>query len=156
VTLLFTLTFPPIHTIGVGMKRQSVAFKLSKQRLAERDALAADLRERTKALNAAIAAFNQAIEPLSRAVVEAQDDYNAILEKARALASGVTEAARDAFDARSERWQESNTGIKVRSWIEQWEVSLDDIDLEVPEPLTEIDPEEHAYEIEGAPAGPME
>ena len=43
---------------------------------------------------------------------------------------------------------------KVRSWIERWEVSLDDIDLEVPEPLAEIDPEEHAFEIEGAPAGP--
>ena len=136
------------------MKRQSVAFKLSKQQLAERDALAADIREKTKALNAAIAAFNQAIEPLSRAVVEAQDDYNAILEKARALASGVTEAAHDEFDARSERWQESNTGIKVRNWIERWEVSLDDVDLEVPEPLAEIDPEEHACEIEGAPAGP--
>jgi cell division septum initiation protein DivIVA len=148
------LTFPPIHTIGLGMKRQSMAFKLSKQQLAERDALAADIREKTKALNAAIAAFNQAIEPLSRAVVEAQDDYNAILEKARALASGVTEAAHDEFDARSERWQESNTGIKVRNWIEQWEVTLDDVDLDVPEPLTEIDPEEHAFEIEGAPVRP--
>jgi cell division septum initiation protein DivIVA len=136
------------------MKRQSMAFKLSKQQLAERDALAADIREETKALNAAIAAFNQAIEPLSRAVVEAQDDYNAILEKARALASGVTEAANGEFDARSERWQGSDKGIKVRSWIEQWEVSLDDVDLEVPEPLAEIDPEEHAFEIEGAPAGP--
>jgi hypothetical protein len=49
-----------------------------------------------------------------------------------------------------------NTGITVRSWIEQWELSLDDIDLEVPEPLTEVDPEEHAFEIEGAPAGPTE
>ena len=156
VTLLFTLTWPPIQIIELGMKRPSVAFRLSKQQLAERDALAADIREKTKVLNAAIAAFNQAIEPLSRTVIEAQDDYNAILEKARALASGVTEAARDEFDARSERWQESNPGIKVRSWIEQWELSLDDIDLEVPEPLTEVDPEEHALEIEDAPSGPME
>ena len=97
------------------MKRRSVAFRLSQRQSAERDALAADLREKTKALNAAIAAFNQAIEPLSRAVIEAQDDYNAILEKARALAEGVTEAGRDEFDARSERWQGSDEGIKVRS-----------------------------------------
>ena len=67
--------------------------------------------------------------------------WAAILEKARALTSGVTEAAHDEFDARSERWQESNTGIKVRNWIERWEVTLDDVDLEVPEPLTEVDPE---------------
>ncbi len=138
------------------MKRQSVTFKLSKQQLAERDALAADIREKTKALNVAIAAFNQAIEPLAGAVVEAQDDYNAVLAKARALASDVTEAARDAFDVKSERWQGSDKGIKVRIWIEQWEVNLDDIDLEVPEPLIEIDPEEHASEIEGPTAGPRE
>jgi hypothetical protein len=61
--------FPPSHTIGLSMKRQSAAFKLNKQQMAERDALTADIREKTKALNAAIAAFNQAIEPLSRAVV---------------------------------------------------------------------------------------
>ena len=137
------------------MKRRSVAFRLSQRQLAERDALAADIREKTKALNAAIAAFNQAIEPLSRTVIEALDDYNTILEKARAFAGGVTEAAHDAFDARSERWRGSDQGIQVRSWIEQWEVSLDDIDLEVPEPLTEIDPEEHALEIEDAPSAPM-
>ena len=138
------------------MKRRSAAFKLSKQQLAERDALAANLREKAATLNAAIAAFNQAIEPLARVVVEALDDYNEILEKARGLAGSVTEAAQDEFDARSERWQGSDKGIRVRSWIEQWEVSLDDIDLEVPEPLTEIDPDEQALEIEGAPQGPTD
>ena len=33
---------------------------------------------------------------------------------------------------------------------------LDDIDLELPEALTEIDPEEQAGELEDAPARPME
>jgi hypothetical protein len=138
------------------MKRRSVAFRLSQRQLAERDALAADLRERALTLNAAIAVFDQAIEPLSRAVVEALDDYNEILEKARALAGSVTEAAQDEFDARSERWRESDEGSRVRTWIEQWEVSLDDIDLEVPGPLTEIDPDEQALDIEGAPHGPTD
>jgi hypothetical protein len=137
-------------------KGQSVAFKLSKRQLAERDALVISLREKAAALNVAIAAFNHAIEPISRPVVEAQDDYNAILEKTRALSGGVTEAAHEKFDARSERWQESDKGIQVRSWIEQWELNLDDIDLEMPEPLTEIDPDERALEIEDAPPNPTE
>ena len=154
--LPFVLTRPPIHPIGLGMKRQPAAFKLSKRQLVERDVLAAGLREKAAALNAAIAAFNQAIEPLSRPVVEALDDYNTILEKARAFAGGVTEAAHDAFDAKSERWRGSDKGIQVRSWIEQWEVSLDDIDLDVPEPLTEIDPDQQALEIEGPPQVPTE
>ena len=90
--LPFALTRSPIHTIGLGMKRQPAAFKLSKRQLAERDVLADGLREKAAALNAAIAAFNQAIELLSRPVVEALDDYNTILQKARAFAGGVTEA----------------------------------------------------------------
>jgi hypothetical protein len=152
-SLLSALTWPPIHLIGLDMKRQSAAFKLSKQQSAERDVLAADLREKATALNAAIAAFNRAIEPLSRPVIEALEDYNAILAKARALAGGIAEAAQDECDARSERWRQSDKGTEVRSWIEQWEVSLDDIDLDLPEPLTEIDIEQQVSEIEGPPSG---
>jgi hypothetical protein len=133
-----------------------VAFQISKQQLAERDALAADLRKNAEALNIAIAAFNQAIEPLSQAVGAALEDYNGILAKARTLADGVTEAAQAEFDAKSEKWQESDKGIEVRTWIEQWEMSLDDVDLELPEPLTEIDPDEHAGALESAPGAPMD
>ena len=117
---------------GWSVKGQSVAFKISKQQLAERDALAAGLRKKAEALNVAISAFNQAIKPASQAVHEALEDYNEILEKARTLASSVTEAAQEEFDAKSEKWQDSDKGVQVRSWIEQWEVSLDDVDLECP------------------------
>jgi hypothetical protein len=133
-----------------------MAFKLSKAQLAERDALAADLRKKADALNIAIVAFNQAIEPASQAVGEALEGYNGILEKARTLASSITEPAQEQFDAKSEKWQESDKGIEVRSWIEQWEMSLDDVDLELPEPLTEIDANEQAEEIEAAPPNPPE
>jgi hypothetical protein len=53
-----------------------MAFKLSKAQSAERDALAADLRKKADALNIAIVAFNQAIEPVSPAVGEALEGYN--------------------------------------------------------------------------------
>jgi hypothetical protein len=58
-----------------------MAFKISKIQLTERDVLAAELRNKGAALNSAIVGFNQAIEPLSRAVGEALDAYNAILER---------------------------------------------------------------------------
>jgi hypothetical protein len=131
-----------------------MAFKISKQQLAERDALAADLRQKAEALNLAIVAFNQAVGPLSQAVGDALGDYNGVLEKARTLADHVTEAAQAAFDAKSEKWQEGDKGIEVRTWIEQWEMSLDDVDLELPEPLTEIDPNEQAGAIESASPAP--
>jgi hypothetical protein len=107
-------------------------------------------------LNITIAAFNRAVEPLSRAVGEALNDYNGILETARTLAGSISETAQGEFDAKSERWQDSEKGIQVRTWIEQWEMSLDDVDLDLPEPLEEIDPDEHAFELEASSASSVE
>ena len=106
-----------------------MAFKLSRDQLAARDALATVLRGKAETLNIAIAAFNRGVEPLSRAVGEALNDYNGILETARTLAGSISETAQGEFDAKSERWQDSEKGIQVRTWIEQWEMSLDDIEL---------------------------
>lgn len=133
-----------------------MAFKLSKEQLLDRGTLTADLREKARALNIAIAEFNHGIVPLAQAVAEAQDAYNETLDVARNLADGIGEPASKQFDAKSSRWQESDKGIQIRTWIEQWEMSLDDIELAMPEPLEEIDPEEHAIQIEDAPGSPME
>jgi hypothetical protein len=122
-----------------------MAFKLSKGQVTERAALAAELRTKGAALNIAIVAINQAIEPLAQPVSQALDAYNGTLDRARILAGGIVEAAQQAFDAKSEKWQDSDKGVQVRSWIEQWEMSLDEVDLDLPEALPEVDPE--------APAG---
>src|SRR3954449_6650376 len=139
-----------------GAGERPMAFKLSKDQLATRNALVADLRRKASALNVAIATFNREVEPLSRAVAEAQTDYNEAVELARTLASQISQAAQEKFDARSERWQNSDNGIQVRMWIEQWEMSLDDVDLDLPEPLEEIDPDEHAGALESGSAAPVE
>jgi hypothetical protein len=133
-----------------------MAFKVTKEQLATRDVLAADLRAKATALNVTIAAFNREVEPLVRAVAEAQVNYNETVEHARALANQISEAAQEVFDAKSGRWQDSDSGIQVRTWIEQWEMSLDDIDLDLPEPLEEIDPDEHASALESASGRPAE
>jgi hypothetical protein len=118
--------------------------------------LATVLRGKAEKLNIAIAAFNRGVEPLSRAVGEVLNDYNGILEKARILAGSVSEAAQEEFDAKSQRWQDSEKGIGVRSWIEHWEMSLDDVELELPGELEEIDPDEHADCIKEGPGSPPE
>jgi hypothetical protein len=94
------------------------------------------------------------MQPLSQAVGDSLDAYNAIRERARTLAGGIVDAAQEAFDAKSEKWQKSDRGIQVRLWFEEWEVSLDDVDLELPDPLQEVTPDEDAGAPEGAPSGP--
>ena len=107
-------------------------------------------------MNITIAVFNRGVEPLSRAVGEALNDYNGILETARTLAGSISETAQEEFDAKSERWQDSDKGVGVRSWIEQWEMSLDDVELDLPGELEEIDPDEHADRIKDGPGSPNE
>jgi hypothetical protein len=131
-----------------------MAFKTTKAQLAQRDALAAELRNRANALKIAIAEFNRQVEPIARAVAEAQTHYNDAVENARTLANEISGPAQEQFDAKSERWQDSDIGIQVRSWIEQWEMSLDDVDLDLPEPLEEFDPDEHAGQLESAAGAP--
>jgi hypothetical protein len=112
-----------------------MAFKISNEQLARRRALAADLRERGRALNIAIAAFNREIAPLVQHVAEALDGYNESLERARDLADNIATAAQEAFDAKSDKWQDSDKGDQVRHWIEQWEMSLDEV-APAPRPAT--------------------
>jgi hypothetical protein len=133
-----------------------MTFKLSKDTSAKRLLLAAELRVRAAELNLVIAAFNREVEPLCRAVADAQARYNETLGMARSLAAGVAEPAQAQFDAKSERWQDGDTGTLVRSWIEHWEMTLEEVDLDLPEPLEELDPGTHAGEIEDAPAAPEE
>jgi hypothetical protein len=133
-----------------------MVFRVGKEQLTKCDGLAVDLRVKAEALNLVIATFNKGIEPLAQAVAEAQADYNQTLEMARTLTGNVAEAAQNEFEAKSEKWQESEKGIQVRTWIEQWEMSLDDIELDLPEPLEEIDPDEHADELEDACGSPLE
>jgi hypothetical protein len=70
-----------------------VAFKLTNEQVAKRAALAIDVRQKAQALNRAVVAFNEMATPLSRAIAQAQDSYNATLEMARVLASDISEAA---------------------------------------------------------------
>jgi hypothetical protein len=46
--------------------------------------------------------------------------------------------------------------MQVRHWLEQWKISLDDVEFEMPELLEKIDPETHASGIENGPLSPAE
>jgi chromosome segregation ATPase len=133
-----------------------MAFKTTKDQLARRDALAAELRRKARLLNAAIAEFNRQLDPVVRAVAEAQAQYNEAMESARTLAGEISGPAQEQFEAKSERWQDSDAGTQIRAWIEGWEMSLDDVELDLPEPLEEIDSDEHAGALESGPDRPAE
>ena len=133
-----------------------MAFKTTRDQLARRDGIVAELRARADELNVAIVEFNRKLDPFVRGVVTAQASYNGVLESARTLASEISDPAQAQFDSKSEKWQDSDAGVQVRIWIEQWEMSLDNVELDLPEPLEDIDPEEHAGQLEAAVGKPAQ
>ena len=62
--------------------------------------------------------------------------YNAAIADLRRHIETIAHAWQDAFDQRSERWQDSNAGIDARTAIEAWDElaeALEDVDLELPD-----------------------
>ena len=89
-----------------------MTFKVSKEQLTKRDALAAELRQKAATLNIAIAEFNKGIEPLVHAAAEAQANYNETLEAARTLTGNVAEAAQEEFEAKSRDGKKATRGSR--------------------------------------------
>jgi hypothetical protein len=132
-----------------------MAFKLSKRQVAERDALATELRAKADALTTAIAAYNEAIATVSQTVTDAIDEYNATVEIAREFVGGIAEMARDEWSSKSHKWQEGEKGTEADAWVEAWKGAiLEDVEVDVGERLEEIDPSEIAVTLEDLPEGP--
>jgi hypothetical protein len=126
-----------------------MALKRTKKKIAERDALAAVLRLKAARLAMAIIDYNETMSTGAPAVRDAVEGYNKAIEAARAFVNEVAEPAREEFDDKPLRWQESDQGAAADRWVSEWEaISLDDTDIEPAEPLEDIDPRELAGRLE--------
>lgn len=125
-----------------------MAFALTKALQTERDTLTSKLRDAATELASAIEAYNAAMEEQQNEVKEAQDTYNNALAELRVFRDERVEQWRGEYDERSEKWQESDKGGTVSSWLEGWEgMDLDDIEVTLPDEIDEPDMN-HASEFE--------
>jgi hypothetical protein len=139
----------------VPIIQETCMIKVSRDQVTERDGLVADLRAKGDQLANAIKQFNTVAAPLIAAVEDALDGYNERLEASREFISNIAETMRSEFDERSERWQDSETGKAADLFIKIWEdIDLEDVDIEVPLLLEEIDGAEHAVALELLPETP--
>jgi archaellum component FlaC len=128
-----------------------MTFKLSIAKAAERDNYVDALRERSEKIKDAIVAFNEEMERQKDNVILALNEYNGIMEEVRVFVDAVRQTAQDAFEEKSEKWQESDNGQKAANFIEEWDnADLFDHEIDFPEP---IDPEapDHATTLEDLP-----
>jgi hypothetical protein len=90
----------------------------------------------TKAERMAVVATLPAAVAARKGLEQAIEAYNAAIADLRRQIETIALAWQDAFDQRSERWQDSNAGIDVRTAIEAWDElaeALEDVDLELPD-----------------------
>lgn len=125
--------------------------KLSKELLKERDQITTAIREKREALDAAIEAFNTAMEEAWAKVEEAVTEYNETLEPAREWVAGITGDIDTYTSERSDKWHESDKAGEYEEWKGEFEgVGLDDISVEKPDNI-EFDEEDLAEVIEQLP-----
>lgn len=125
--------------------------KLDKKK--KRDDLADRLEALHSELEEAVSAFNAAMTERGGDVTDALKAYNDVLAEARSLVEDTASEARDAFDEKSERWQEGDKGAALSSWADELEgVDLEDMEIDLPEDI-EL-PDGHAETLRDLPERP--
>lgn len=116
-----------------------MAFKLTKTELIQREKIAAALKTTGTALSEAVTIFNTTCEEAWKTVEAAQESYNEQVQMAQEFMVEVHDSHQNEFDEKSEKWQESDAGQAASGWLDEWEMDLDEEQLERPDPLGDPD-----------------
>lgn len=128
-----------------------MAWKLTAAEAKQRDALRDALTDAAELLQAAVAEYNAVMTEHAEKVQAALDAYNQAVSEARYFRDDIVAEREDDYGDKSEKWQESEKGEAVRSWIDEWEgAELDDLEIEFPEELDEPDAA-HADTLDNLP-----
>lgn len=127
--------------------------KLSAQHLQEKADHVRSLTQAREALETEINSFNTALAQIRAGVETALQVFNDTIEAAREWLEAVKDEAQQAFDERSERWQESDRGQNYQSWIEALDPSLEAVEIDFPEDV-ELSGDDPADMLEQVPDEP--
>src|SRR5262245_19838640 len=118
-----------------------MAFKLSKDQVAERKELAKRLGEASSKLQSAVDEFNSKMDEIKGPVQAAIEEYNSVVTEVREFAEGIAAEADDDMSDKSDRWLESDRGQAAEAFKSEWSLSLDEIDIDLPDEISFDDPD---------------
>jgi hypothetical protein len=119
-----------------------MAFRITKAEADRREELVKRLEAQWGVVEDSVREYNEAVQSLREPVENALNLYNEIVQEARGFADDIANEHTDAFDDKSERWQDSETGEAVREWVDEWQnVVLEEIAPDWPADLDITDPE---------------
>ena len=114
--------------------------RLSKTQVARHEELSQKLATVRDELNDAIKAFNAEVTMLHARLLQPKvAEVNAAVSLANAFVEEIHGEQESYFDERSDAWREGDAGSEYESWKNEWELSLDEMELEDPVPFDEVD-----------------
>ena len=119
-----------------------MAFTLTKAEIKDRDDVVEAARRKLGILNAAITQFNERLEEQRSILDDAVNDCNGAMQDVADFLERIKERLNGEYDDKSEKWQEGEKGTAVRDWIDTFEIDFMDIDVEVPNDISEAECDE--------------
>ena len=106
-----------------------MAFKLTKEQRKQLDHFQSALAAERRRIQEKFDDLMESIRADIRTANARSADYNALVKQAQAFVTEIAEDHRDAYDEKSERWQEGDAGQAALAFVEAWEnVDLDEIE----------------------------
>ncbi len=112
-------------------------FGLNKKMIDEKNKLHEKLKTAHADLAEAVQKFNLDMEHIWSPVDSAANKYNAVIIEANEFQQTVAGDAQGAFDEKSEKWQESDSGVAAAELILAYEEELEEICIDRPDELEE-------------------
>jgi uncharacterized protein YukE len=114
--------------------------RLSKTQQARHEEISQKLATTRDELNEAIQAFNAEVTALHARLLQPKvAEVNVAVSLANAFVEEIHGEQESYFDERSDTWREGDAGSEYENWKNEWELSLDELELEDPAPFDEVD-----------------
>lgn len=130
-----------------------MAFKLTKNEIARRDSIVSDLNAAREKLEDAVRVYNAAVEAAREPLRQVLSDYNEVLANARGFVEDIASEAQEQYEGRSDRWRDSDAGSTAREWVDAWQTTTfdSDVEFEFGDDLSEDLGEDHGNDLEELP-----
>ncbi len=113
--------------------------RFSKEQSAKVSQHVETLRAAADKVTAEVSNYNSARATAWKPLEEAVAAYNAAVIDANAMMEGIAADQQSYIDERSEKWQEGDAGQVYQEWMQAWEGSLEELDIDEPDELEEPD-----------------
>lgn len=114
--------------------------KLSETQSEAKANLVCRLRAHQEAVTQAVHHFNNRLEEENKQILEVLTRYNEVAEEAAEFVSSIAKEAEEAWNEKSETFQESAAGQSIQDFFQEWQDAiLGEVEVDLPGALDEPD-----------------